>query len=170
MSSTWEAPWCYVARATSPAGLSLMGELAASKAVSGQKVVAVKYHCGWWGLTHGGLFPNVKMKHSNREAPVIAKEIKDCAILLSSSLSQATGVKQQVTETLRRGIKGYSAWRTVLTPEPSSAPQGTSLFCVQTSTLILQRSHVYCWKLSKLVLSTPLQYSCLESPMDGGAW
>ena len=89
---------------------------------------------------------------------------------MSSSLSQAPGVKQQVTETLRRGITGYSAWRTVLTPKPSSAPQGTSLFCVQTSTLILQRSHVYCWKLSKLVLSTRLQYPCLESPMDGGAW
>ena len=95
------SPWCYVVRAASPAGLALMGELAASKVVSGQTLVAVKYDWGWWGLNTLRTFS----KHENEtwqleKPPLLLERSKTVPLLLASSLFRAPGVKQQVIETL----------------------------------------------------------------------
>ena len=95
------SPWCYTVGATSPAGFALMGELAASKAVSGQTLVAVKYDWGWWG-------PNTLRTLSKHEdetrqlekPPLLLERSKTVPLLLASSLFRAPGVKQQVIETL----------------------------------------------------------------------
>ena len=100
------------------------------------------------------------------EKPQLLLERSNTALfLLSSFLSQAPGVKEQGMETLSCRIKGYSTWRTVLTPEPiiSSSRNVPAL-----STLILQMSHIYCWILSKLVLSKHSQLCHRDPPHATG--
>ena len=68
-----------------------------------------------------------------------------------------------------------------INPPSASSTESNRLFYTSVS-LLLSRIQGYCYHLSKfhiyaLVYSigregngTPLQYSCLENPMDGGAW
>ena len=62
---------------------------------------------------------------------------------------------------------------------PSHSPtESKRLFCTSVS-LLLSHLQGYCYHLSKFHIyvllycignGNPLQYSCLENPMDGGAW
>ena len=68
----------------------------------------------------------------------------------------------------------------IIPPSPSPT-ESKSLFFTSVSLLLSHIWH-YCYHLSKFHIyelvyciggegnGTPLQYSCLENPMDGGAW
>ena len=66
-------------------------------------------------------------------------------------------------------------------PPSASSTESNRLFYTSVS-LLLFRTQGYCYHLSKFHIyalvycidgegnGTPLQYSCLANPMDGGAW
>ena len=158
MSATWEDPWCYVVRAISLAGLSLMESL-----LQGGGCQVSLWMVGADTLR---AFSKCENETQQLEKPqLLLERSKIVLFLLPSSLSQAPGVKEQGMETLSCGIKGYSTWRTVLTPEPiiSSSRNVPAL-----STLNLQMGHVYCWILSKLVLSKHSQLYHRDPPHTTG--
>ena len=49
---------------------------------------------------------------------------------------------------------------------PSTGGQGFEERCIETCLFHRQRVRILCGEGN----DTPLQYSCLENPMDGGAW
>ena len=56
---------------------------------------------------------------------------------------------------------------------PSPSPtESKRLFYASVSLLLsgIQGYHYHLFKFHIYALGTPLQYSCLENPMDGGAW
>ena len=62
----------------------------------------------------------------------------------------------------------------VPTPSPRRPPGGTddrviSKLFVEAGTL-LDSLHILTWPPHADINGTPLQYSCLENPMGGGAW
>ena len=49
---------------------------------------------------------------------------------------------------------------------PSTGGQGSEERCIEACLFHRQRVRILCGEGN----GTPLQYSCLENPMDGGAW